>query len=303
MLTLFRAVLTGLALGGAAWGIACEDGGTVAPAQPYACVMDSACTRVMVASHRGFHLALPENSLAALRAAAELGVDFVEIDVRHTADDVLVLMHDGDVRRTTDGRGDVDALTWAQIQELTLTGAPDPDDLDQARVPTFAAALALARELGVALYVDQKTDRTALVLDAIRSQDGFDVAMVRDGLDTVAAMAADEPRLWVMPAIATLADFQDAVKRIPGLRIAEIAGRGDADADLIAAMYAAGVKAQQDVMAVDFVAASAGDYSFWKAFIDAGLALPQTDYPNLLVPAVAQFNATGIFPATGPMHE
>lgn len=303
MQTPFRAVFAGLALGVATWGVACDEGGTVASSQPHACVMDPACTRVMVASHRGFHLALPENSLAALRAAASLGVDFVEIDVRHTADDVLVLMHDGDVNRTTDGSGDVNALTWAQIQGLTLKDAPDPDDPEQARVPTFAAALSLARELGVALYVDQKTDRTHLVLDAIRSQGDFDIAMVRDGLDTVAAMAADEPRLWVMPAIETLADFEDAVARIPALRIAEIAGRGDADADLIAAMGAAGVKAQQDVMAVDFVAASAGDYSFWKAFIDAGLALPQTDYPNLLVPAVAQFNATGIFPATGPAHE
>lgn len=287
----------------AAGMVACDDDGTATPSQPYACVMDPACARVMVASHRGYHLSLPENSLAALRAAAELGVDFVEIDVRHTADDVLVLMHDGDVNRTTDGRGGVDTLTWAQVRALRLKGAPDSDDPEQARVPTFAAVLALARELGVALYVDQKTDRTDLVLDAIRSGPYFDIAMVRDDLEPVAAMAAVEPRVWVMPAIATLADLHDARARIPGLRIAEIAERGDADADLIAAMRAAGVKAQQDVMVVDFVAASTGDYSFWKAFIDAGLALPQTDYPNLLVPAVAQFNATGVFPGTGPAHE
>ena len=41
-----------------------------------------------------------------------------------TADGILVLMHDGDVDRTTDGRGDVSSLTWTQVQALTLKGAP-----------------------------------------------------------------------------------------------------------------------------------------------------------------------------------
>jgi glycerophosphoryl diester phosphodiesterase len=296
--------VAGIALLAAAWLPACDDGGDPAPAQPYACVMDPACTRVMVASHRGFHLALPENSLAAMRAAAAVGVDFVEIDVRHTADGVLVLMHDADVDRTTDGRGEVAAMTGAQVQALTLKGAPDgATDADTLRVPTFQAALALARELGIALYVDQKTDRTDLVLDAIRAGRYHDVAMIRDGLDTVAAMVAVEPRLWVMPFIDDEAGLQEALARIPGLRIAEVAGQGEADATLIAAMRAAGVKAQQDVMLVDWVGASTGDYTFWKGFIDVGLALPQTDYPHLLVPAVAQFNQTGVFPATGPAHE
>lgn len=294
--------VAGFALLAAAWLPACDEGADPAPAQPYACVMDPACTRVMVASHRGFHLALPENSLAAMRAAAAVGVDFVEVDVRHTADGVLVLMHDADVDRTTDGRGDVAAMTWAQVQALTLKGAPEgATDPDTLRVPTFQAALALARALGIALYVDQKTDRSDLVLDAVRAGPYHDIAMIRDGLDTVAAMVAIEPRLWVMPFIDDEAGLQEALSRIPGLRIAEIA-QGDLDADLIAAMRAAGVKAQQDVFVPDLLG-SMGDYTLWKGFIDAGLALPQTDYPHLLVPAVAQFNRTGVFPAAGPVHE
>jgi len=296
--------VAGIALLAALWTGACDERGAPAPAQPYACVMDPACTRVMVASHRGFHLALPENSLAAMRAAAAVGVDFVEVDVRHTADGVLVLMHDADVDRTTDGRGDVAALTWAQVQALTLKGAPDgAADAETLRVPTFPAALALARELGIALYVDQKTDRVDLVLDAVRAGPYHDIAMIRDGLDTVAGMVAVDPRLWVMPFIDGESGLQEALARIPGLRIAEVAGQGEPDAALIAAMRAAGVKAQQDVMLVDWVGASTGDYAFWKGFIDAGLALPQTDYPHLLVPAVVQFNQTGVFPATGPVHE
>lgn len=268
----------------------------------FACVMDPACDRVMVASHRGYHISLPENSLAALRAAAAVGADFVEVDVRETNDGVLVLMHDSDVDRTTNGMGDVNALTWAQIQALDLDvedGALDPE---VRKVPTFAQALTLARELGVALYVDQKTSRTGLVLDAIRSGPYFDVAMVRDDLVVVAAMANEEERLWVMPAIEDRAQFESALSLIPGVRIVEIS-QGSPNADLTAAIRAAGVKAQQDVLAFADMMGALGDYTGWKGFVEAGVVLPQTDYPQLLIPAVAAYNATGVFPESGPGHE
>ena len=69
----------------------------------YECLVDVQCERVMVAAHRGMHITWPENSLAAIRAAAEAGIALAEVDVRHTADDVLVLMHDDTVDRTTTG--------------------------------------------------------------------------------------------------------------------------------------------------------------------------------------------------------
>ena len=65
----------------------CGDGSTpLARRPPAECLADPLCTQPLVAAHRGYHVALPENSLAALRAAAELGADLVEVDVRHTAD-------------------------------------------------------------------------------------------------------------------------------------------------------------------------------------------------------------------------
>ena len=139
------------------------------------------------------------------------------------------------------------------------------------------------------------------MLKAVRAGPYFDIAMIRDGVAPLVAMVAEEPLLWVMPAVENAADLEAARAGIPSLRIAEIA-KGDLDPDLIAAMAAAGIKAQQDVFLAD-IGGSLGDYSFWKAYVDAGLALPQTDFPHLLVPAVAAFNATGIFPETGPAHQ
>lgn len=56
---------------------------------------------MLILSHRGYHEQLPENTLDAFQAAVELGVDGIETDLRVTADQQLVLIHD---RIATDGR-------------------------------------------------------------------------------------------------------------------------------------------------------------------------------------------------------
>ena len=70
-----------------------------------------------VVAHRGGGLEAPENTLEALRASAP-HTDMFEIDVWSTSDDVLVLMHDDTVDRTTDGTGAVRNFTYSEIAEL-----------------------------------------------------------------------------------------------------------------------------------------------------------------------------------------
>src|SRR3990167_890478 len=60
---------------------------------------------------------VPENTFAALRRAVELGVDGIEIDIRQTKDNQLILMCDETIDRTTDGKGRVDRLLYAEIQQ------------------------------------------------------------------------------------------------------------------------------------------------------------------------------------------
>jgi len=57
--------------------------------------------RVLRIGHRGAAGHDPENTLAAIQKGIALGVDFVEIDLRRTADGVLVVLHDETVNRTT----------------------------------------------------------------------------------------------------------------------------------------------------------------------------------------------------------
>jgi len=70
---------------------------------------------VRVVAHRGASGTLAEHTLAAYRLAIEQGADALECDVRLTADDQLVCVHDRTVNRTSDGSGVVSELTLAQL--------------------------------------------------------------------------------------------------------------------------------------------------------------------------------------------
>src|SRR5262249_6466235 len=75
---------------------------------------------ILTSAHRGEHLRHPENSLPAIQAAIDAGMDFVELDVRTTADGNLVLMHDRTVDRMTNGQGAVASMTLAEVRKLDL---------------------------------------------------------------------------------------------------------------------------------------------------------------------------------------
>jgi len=73
---------------------------------------------VLKIGHRGARAYEPENTLSSFRRALELGVDAVELDVRKTRDNELVVIHNADVNKTTDGSGAVNELTLEEIQRF-----------------------------------------------------------------------------------------------------------------------------------------------------------------------------------------
>ena len=80
--------------------------------------------RPLVLGHRGASAAAPENTLAAFARAREMGADGVELDVRRTADDVLVVHHDPDAA----GVGVIRTVTFADVR----AARPDLPTLDEA---------------------------------------------------------------------------------------------------------------------------------------------------------------------------
>lgn len=71
-----------------------------------------------VIAHRGWSSIAPENTEVAIQKAIDLGVDMIEIDVRRTIDNKLVVFHDSKLSRTTSAKGMVRRKTWAELKEL-----------------------------------------------------------------------------------------------------------------------------------------------------------------------------------------
>jgi glycerophosphoryl diester phosphodiesterase len=98
----------------------------------------------LVVAHRGASSVEPENTIAAFQAAAKVGADVIELDVRATSDGIPVILHDADVAATTDGSGQVHTLSLAEVKRLDASGGRAP----RQKVPTLAEALEAIAEAG-----------------------------------------------------------------------------------------------------------------------------------------------------------
>lgn len=79
-----------------------------------------------IIAHRCGGALAPENSLAGLAAAARVGCRGVEFDTMLAADGVPVLMHDETIDRTTNGHGEVAAMSSAELHAVDLGGESVP---------------------------------------------------------------------------------------------------------------------------------------------------------------------------------
>lgn len=92
--------------------------------------------KVLRIGHRGAAGHAPENTLFSIQKAIDLGCDLVEVDVRCTCDGQLVLLHDERVDRTTNGTGEIAAMSLAELRTLDAGGGQ--------RIPTLESALRMA---------------------------------------------------------------------------------------------------------------------------------------------------------------
>ena len=111
-----------------------------APPKPYY----ENLSRPFVIAHQGGDGLWPGNTLYAFENAVNLGVDVLEMDAHITKDDHIVLMHDEEVDRTTDGTGVIEEMTLAELQQLDAAyrwsndgGKTFPYRGQDIRVPTL----------------------------------------------------------------------------------------------------------------------------------------------------------------------
>jgi glycerophosphoryl diester phosphodiesterase len=158
---------------------------------------------MLTIAHRGASSLYPENTLRAFIAAADLGADMCEFDVRMTRDGEVVVIHDATVNRTTDGRGRVAAMDAVAIRRLDA-GVRFGAEFRDEPIPTLAEVVAAlsapsGKRCGRRCGMDVELKERGLegrVCEILRERGAIEDAIVSSfDWDQLKIVAAQEPGL------------------------------------------------------------------------------------------------------------
>ena len=109
-----------------------------------------------VVAHRGYSGRYPENTMLAFQKAVEAGCDEIELDVQLTKDDVVVVLHDERIDRTTDGAGYVRDYTYEELKQFNAAKCWD-GRYDRMAIPTFEEYCLWVKDEPVTTNIEFKT--------------------------------------------------------------------------------------------------------------------------------------------------
>lgn len=176
-----------------------------------------------VICHRGASGYAPENTLVAMRKAAALGGKWVEFDAKLTRDNHVIIMHDDDLDRTTNGHGKVAETDWKDIQKLDAGSWFGPAFQGEP-VPTLTAIIAELARLGLGANVEIKPcpgrdKETGHIVAAQLLEEwpaGLPVPLISSfsavSLAAAGKVAPRLPRAFLVSRVP--ADWQEAVRRL-----------------------------------------------------------------------------------------
>ena len=156
---------------------------------------------VSVISHRGDWRNTPENSIRAIQNCIDLGVNMVEIDIKKTKDNELILLHDKTLDRTTTGKGLPQDYTLAEIKQMRLRNGAGVATSHQ--IPTLEEAMIVAKGK-IWVNIDKGYDYFDLVEKVLEKTGTTQQVLIKAGLPyqkVVAENKAVLDKLFFMPII------------------------------------------------------------------------------------------------------
>lgn len=229
-----------------------------------------------IIAHRGVHTHAPQNSLPSIQHAIDLGLDYVEVDVRTTSDGNLVLMHDRSLKRTTGVEGLVSEITLGEIKKLFI-GFGRGEKYKDEKVPTFAEALQLmSGKIGA--YVDNKDASPAQVVALLEKYKMVNSSVIYSNNQELGEFQKLNPKLKIMPEVDSVEELEQAKKLGPEI-VAQV-WRGFSE-ELVTAIHTNGFKVYLDIL-------GAGDNPDGvKRVLAAGVDGIQTDDPEMVLKTLA----------------
>ncbi len=158
----------------------------------YQDAVQRSCTsteKATLIGHRGYSSGAPENTLPAYELSAQMGYTYVETDVRFTKDNVPVLLHDATIDRTSNGSGEVAAMTYSQLQTYDF-GAWLSSEYTGTKLPTFEQFISLCKQKGLRPYIELKSNMTE--------------AQVRQLYQVVSQYGMTSQVIWISASLANL---------------------------------------------------------------------------------------------------
>ena len=149
-----------------------------------------------VIGHRGVPALAPENSLAGLRLASELGYAWCEIDTQSSVDGIAVVHHDSRLKG-----GDRQLVSRSTHEELAAASIGLNRHGESQFVPTLAECLTVANECGLGLVVEIKTRRGRVVADVDAAVEAIRGCSLPRLMVSSFSVAALERFIGVMPEI------------------------------------------------------------------------------------------------------
>ncbi|MFL5745621.1 MAG: glycerophosphodiester phosphodiesterase family protein [Niastella sp.] len=233
---------------------------------------------VLIASHRGIHHEFPENSMAAFKKAIELGIDIIEIDVRHTQDDSLVIMHDATVDRMTNGKGRVDEFTFSALRKLRLTFN---GQVTEEKIPTLEEVLTLAKGK-ILVDLDIKTNCLPRVMQLVQQTQTENTCFFFLSKDFHDKMLKEKnPELRTLVRTRSEADV-DALFSVTKTEAVHIDEKHNIEA-VTNKIRNNGARVWINALGEVDKKAAAGDLEAYGELIKNGANMIQTDYPALLL--------------------
>lgn len=161
-----------------------------------------------IIGHRGACGYAPENTLESIRTAADMGVEWVELDVKLTKDQIPIIFHDETLERTTNGSGLVAQTLYEDIRQMEA-GSWFADSFAGIKIPTLEEACEVLIDLNLGLNLEIKPcpgrekETTEVALDALsRVWDDHECLLISSfqhvSLETARDIAGDWARGLLM---------------------------------------------------------------------------------------------------------